>query len=159
MTVKAPGIDWNDEGLVSGQDEVIQAIEELIAAIAIARAEMRRAERSLQRALQAIAEGEAIESLIVLQPPAEKRQAFLDALEEVHRTRHVVRQKVFTHALAAGLSISQMARSWGISRQLASRYVKEGLTQSAPSLTEVSPRVGGVGTPAAVLDLRVPGSA
>ncbi len=116
---------------MSSQDEVVEAVEELIAAVAVARAEMRRAEQSLQRALRRIKEGERIESLIVQRPPAEKRQAFLGALEEVHRTRHAVRQKVFVHVLERGVTISEMARAWGISRQLASRYVREGGGASA----------------------------
>jgi DNA invertase Pin-like site-specific DNA recombinase len=117
---------------MSSQDEVVQAVEELIAAVAVARSEMRRAEQALRRALRRITEGEAIESLILLRPPAEKRRAFLDALEEVHRTRHTARQKVFTHAQQHGLSVSELARAWGISRQLASRYLKE---ESAASET------------------------
>ena len=107
------------------QDEVVQAIEELIAAVEAARAEMRRAEQGLRRALQRIAAGEPIESLIVIRPPAEKRKAFLDALEEVHRTRHAMRRKVFAYSQQRGVSVAEMARSWGISRQLASRYLKE----------------------------------
>ena len=158
MAAKASGVEWDEDEMVSSQDEVVNAIEELIAAIAMARAEMRRAERSLRGALQSIARGEAIESLIVLKPPAGKRQAFLDALEEVHRTRHMVRQKVFTHALAAGLSISEMARAWGISRQLASRYVKEGVARSDPPPESV-PAFDTADTSATVLDLRVPHNA
>jgi DNA invertase Pin-like site-specific DNA recombinase len=155
MAAKAPDVEWDEDESLSSQDEVVTAIEELITAIAMARTEMRRAERSLRGALQSIARGEAIESLIVLKPPAGKRQAFLDALEEVHRTRHMVRQKVFTHALAAGLSISEMARAWGISRQLASRYVKEGVARSG-SPPVVIRAFDTAETSATVLDLRVP---
>ena len=159
MTTKASGSRWDSGGLTSSQDEVVESIEELITAIAMARAEMRRAERSLRRALQWIAEGESIESLIVLRPPAEKRQAFLDALEEVHRTRHIVRQKVFTHALAAGVSISEMARSWGISRQLASRYLKEEAARTGTRSVAAASAVDRGERSATVLDLRVPDTA
>lgn len=155
MTAKAPDVEWDDDALLSSRDEVVEAIGELIAAIAMARAEMRRAEKSLRGALQSIALGEAIESLIMLKPPAEKRQAFLDALEEVHRTRHIVRQRVFTHALATGLSISEMARAWGISRQLASRYVKEGAAHTAHSPKGAAPAFEATGASSAVVDLEV----
>jgi DNA invertase Pin-like site-specific DNA recombinase len=158
MAAKAPDVEWNEDEMLSSQDEVVKAIEELIAAIAMARAEMRRSERSLRGALQSVAQGESIESMIVLKPPARKRQAFLDALEEVHRTRHMVRQKVFTHALGAGLSISEMARAWGISRQLASRYVKEGVARGDSPPAAV-PTFDTADTSAKVLDLRGPRNA
>jgi DNA invertase Pin-like site-specific DNA recombinase len=143
MTTDAP-VQWIVDGAISSEDEVVEAMGALIAAIAMARTEMRRGEQSLRRALQAIAEGQTIESLIVLKPPAEKRQAFLDALEEVHRTRHIVRQKVFAHALAAGLTITEMARAWGISRQLASRYVKEGATRAGAIPNDVALAIDGI---------------
>jgi hypothetical protein len=110
---------------MSGRDEVVLAIEDLIRAVGDARAEMRRAEQSLRRVARRIEDGETVESLIALRPPGEKRKAFLEALEEVHRTRHTVRRKVFTHAQERGVSVAELARAWGISRQLASRYLKE----------------------------------
>jgi hypothetical protein len=119
-------LERKDGGSMSSQEEVVQALEELISAVAAARAEMRRAQLAMGRALKRIAAGETIESLIVLRPPAEKRKAFLEALEDVHRTRHAARQKVFTYAQQRGLTIAELARAWGISRQLASRYLKEG---------------------------------
>jgi hypothetical protein len=142
---------WADDGFVSSRDEAVEAIGELVTAIAMARTEMRRAERSLRRALQSIAEGESIESLIALKPPAQQRRAFLTALEEVHRARHVVRQKVFTHALASGLTITQMSRAWGISRQLASRYVNEGNDRSGASPTKAAPAIERAETSTVVL--------
>jgi DNA invertase Pin-like site-specific DNA recombinase len=127
---------------MSSQEEVVEALEELISALAVARAEMRRAQLAMGRALKRIAGGETIESLIVLQPPAEKRKAFLEALEDVHRTRHAARQKVFTYAQVRGLTIAELARAWGISRQLASRYLKE---ESLKDDSAAAPTSAGVG--------------
>jgi hypothetical protein len=121
---------------MSSHEEVVQSLEELITAVAAARAEMRRAEQALRKALNRIREGETIESLIVLQPPAMKRKAFADALEEVSRTRHTARQKVFTYAQQRGLSVADLARSWGISRQLASRYLKQEAAAAPASFVD-----------------------
>jgi DNA invertase Pin-like site-specific DNA recombinase len=118
---------------MSSQDEVVQAVQDLIAAVAAARAEMRKAEQALRRVLGRIEGGDTVESLILLRPPAEKRRAFLESLEEVHRTRHTVRRKVFVHAQQRGVTVAELARAWGISRQLASRYLKEESIASEPA--------------------------
>ncbi len=138
---------------MSSQDEVVQAVQELIAAVAAARAEMRRAEQALRRVVGRIENGEAVESLIVLRPPAEKRKAFLESLEEVHRTRHTVRRKVFIHAQQRGVTVADLARAWGISRQLASRYLKEESITSDTSIdAELQPEAPVVQQAEAVLD-------
>ena len=138
---------------MSSQDEVVQAVQDLIAAVAAARAEMRRAEQALRRVVGRIENGETVESLIVLRPPAEKRKAFLESLEEVHRTRHTVRRKVFTHAQQRGVTVADLARAWGISRQLASRYLKEEAITSEPSIeAELHPEAPVVQQAEAVLD-------
>jgi hypothetical protein len=138
---------------MSSQDEVVQAVQDLIAAVAAARAEMRRAEQALRRVVGRIENGETVESLIVLRPPAEKRKAFLESLEEVHRTRHTVRRKVFTLAQQRGVTVADLARAWGISRQLASRYLKEeAITSEAPIDAELRPEVPVVQQAEAVLD-------
>ncbi len=107
------------------KDEVVVAVEELVSAMAASRAEMRRAEQALCRFLENVANGEAIESLVVVNPPLQRRQSCRAAQEEVNRTRHLARQKVFAYALERGVSVTALARAWGISRQLASRCVLE----------------------------------
>ena len=138
---------------MSSQDEVVQAVQELIAAVTAARAEMRRAEQALRRVVGRIENGETVESLIILRPPAEKRKAFLESLEEVHRTRHTVRQRVFAHAQQRGVTVADLARAWGISRQLASRYLKEESITSETSIdAELHPEAPVVQQAEAVLD-------
>lgn len=136
---------------MSSQDEVVQAVEDLIDAVAAARAEMRRAEQALRRVVGRIEKGESVESLIGLRPPAEKRRAFLESLEEVHRTRHTVRRKVFIHAQQRGVSVADLARAWGISRQLASRYLKEE-TVASETRIDAHPEAPVVQQAEAVLD-------
>src|SRR3974390_1576081 len=99
------------------KDEVVEAVEGLVSAMAASRAEMRRAEPALRRFLQSVAEGAPIEQLVVDRPPAKKRQACRAAQEEVNRTRHVARQKVFAYSLERGVPIAEIAPSWGILRK------------------------------------------
>jgi hypothetical protein len=110
---------------MSSQDEAVEALENFISAVVTARGELRKTERFLREVLRLVDEGQMIESLILLKPPSGRRQEYQEALEEVNRRRHVARQKAFALALERGVSISELARAWGISRQLASRYVKE----------------------------------
>ena len=79
----------------------------------------------IRRALRKFERGEDVASVILATPPAESRQAIQDALSEVNRSRHRARLKIFAAALDQGVSIGELGRAWGISRQLASRYAQE----------------------------------
>jgi hypothetical protein len=107
------------------ENEAVESVEELIDALVEAGNEIRNTEQSLRLALKRVSEGEELESVLMLIQPAGLRQALNDALEVVNQRRHVTRLKVFELALERGHSIADLGRSWGISRQLASRYVRE----------------------------------
>ncbi len=107
------------------ENEAVESVEELIDALVEAGIEIRNTEQSLRLALKRVSEGEELESVLMLIQPAGLRQALNDALEVVNQRRHVTRLKVFELALERGHSIADLGRSWGISRQLASRYVRE----------------------------------
>ncbi len=121
--------------------EAAESVKELIGALAAARAEMRKAEQSLQGALDRAAGNESLDSFMVVTQPARKREALIDALEHVNQCRHRTRAKIFALALDRGYSVSDMARAWGISRQLASRYVKESVSTDEM----IEPTVAGAG--------------
>jgi hypothetical protein len=57
--------------------------------------------------------------------PAETRNAMNDALNGVEAARHSMRLRLFKLGLDQGLSIGELGRIFGFSRQLASRYAKE----------------------------------
>jgi hypothetical protein len=105
--------------------EAVQSVQELIDALAAARAEMRRAEQSLKRALERCAADTGLDWLINVRQPATKRQALADALEAVNQGRHKARLAMFALAHEEGYSDADIGRAWGISRQLASRFVRE----------------------------------
>jgi hypothetical protein len=105
--------------------DAIRSTEELVQALASAREELRRAEQLIRRALRKMEQGKDVATVILGTPPAESRQAIQDALSEVNRSRHRARLKVFALALDQGVSIGELGRAWGISRQLASRYAQE----------------------------------
>jgi hypothetical protein len=107
------------------ENEAVEAVEELIEALVDAGAEIRNTEQALRLALKRVQEDEELETVILMVQPAGLRQSLNDALEVVNQKRHTTRLKVFALALERGHSIAEMGRSWGISRQLASRYVRE----------------------------------
>jgi hypothetical protein len=107
------------------ENEAVESVEELIEALANAAVEIRNTEQSLRLALKRVNEGEELESVLMMVQPAGLRQALNDALELVNQRRHATRLKVFELALERGHSIADLGRAWGISRQLASRYIKE----------------------------------
>jgi hypothetical protein len=79
----------------------------------------------IRRGLKKVERGADVASVILAAPPAESRQAIQNALSDVNRSRHKARLKIFALALDQGLSIGELGRAWGISRQLASRYAQE----------------------------------
>ncbi len=107
------------------ENEAVESVEELIEALVSAGAEIRKTEQSLRLALKRVEEGEELESVLVTVQPADLRQSLNEALELVNQRRHATRLKVFALVLERGHSIADVGRAWGISRQLASRYVRE----------------------------------
>jgi predicted DNA-binding transcriptional regulator len=57
--------------------------------------------------------------------PAEARSVLNDALKEVEEARHEIRLYAFAMSLDQGLSVPELARQYGFSRQLAARYARE----------------------------------
>jgi hypothetical protein len=55
----------------------------------------------------------------------EDREDLTEALFELDRCRRASRIASFRSALDHGMSINELARIWGFSRQMASRYAKE----------------------------------
>jgi response regulator of citrate/malate metabolism len=120
----------------------VQSIQELIDALAVGRAEMRRAEQSLKRALERCADSTGLDWLINEKQPASKRQALADALDTVNQCRHNARLAMFALAHEQGFSDAEMGRAWGISRQLASRYVREATSSNEMTVTNDDETVG-----------------
>ena len=56
------------------------------------------------------------------------RSAVTDAIRGFEAARHRVRLLLVAIEVEEGLSIGEVAKSWGVSRQLASRWVQESAT-------------------------------
>jgi hypothetical protein len=101
------------------------SMNDLIEALVVARNELRRSEQGLRRTLKKMERGQDLVSAVIADDPSESRQSLDDAMEDLTTLRHRTRSLVFALAVKEGLSIGEVGRTWGVSRQLASRYVRE----------------------------------
>jgi len=63
----------------------------------------------------------------------EERAAVNAALAEMQQARHRAQRSLFLLAVEEGFSLAEIARTWGISRQLVSRMTKEEPGQGSPA--------------------------
>jgi hypothetical protein len=110
----------------TNDEEAIRCAEHLIEAMQNLRRVLERREENIRRSLG-----------IRLTPEDEYRAVFKDtlitedredlteALFQLDRCRRASRVASFRSALDHGMSINELARIWGFSRQMASRYAKE----------------------------------
>ena len=99
-------------------ESVPAAIHELIEANRAARRILRQNEIRLQR-------GHGARHALERNRPDEPRRSTNDALEAYETARHNLRLAVIRELLADGMTIGEVGRTWGFSRQLASRYARE----------------------------------
>ncbi len=107
------------------RDGVIRAMERLLEADKEVRQQLQAAERVLRRGIRGIEEGEPIARALRTTKAGERRQNVNDALENLQIARHDLRTAVIAAGLEEGMSLSEVARAFGISRQLVQRHAKE----------------------------------
>jgi hypothetical protein len=101
------------------------SVDELLEALAGLRQATRATEAGIRRALKRANAGvDVFESLGALDP-AGARHSMNDALKVLEQARHEMRLAMFALALDQGMSIGELGRIFGFSRQLAARYAKE----------------------------------
>jgi len=117
-TSGAPRISKNDA-------EAIRCTEQLIEAMQNLRRFLEVREETLRRAL--LANEPASDFSVALKDAqvTEHREDLNEALFALERCRRESRIASFRSALDHGVSISELSRIWGFSRQMASRYAKE----------------------------------
>jgi hypothetical protein len=99
--------------------ELLQSeADDLIAAI-------RHAKRQYAKALNALRQGKSVESALQRAESADTRRSLTEAFESYEKRRLSSRLSLIAAGDSQGLSINSTARVWGISRQLASRYLHQ----------------------------------
>ncbi len=105
--------------------DAVRSVEHLIELMAELRETLRRTEASLRQALEMIEGGSDIATAVLATKPTATRNDINGALKDVERARHDMRIQIFASALDRGISIAELGRLFGFSRQLAARYAKE----------------------------------
>jgi hypothetical protein len=77
------------------------------------------------KALVSLEGGDSVETALASADAGQTRQGLTADLEVLERARHASRLSLIGAGVAEGMSINGISRAWGISRQLASRYVHE----------------------------------
>jgi hypothetical protein len=106
------------KSLLDSYDELMESTEQLVRMLRSTRTQNRKTRSQLEK-------GSSIRDVFSAIPTGDLRQSFTQAIAEVESARHKVRKMAFAQGLEEGMSIGELGRLWGISRQLAARYAKE----------------------------------
>ena len=115
------------------REHTIELVEGLLDTLADLRRSTRATEASVRRALKLAKGGADVSVVLGAIGPADIRRSMNDALKAAEEARHQVRLRIFELGLDEGLSIGELARVFGFSRQLAARYAKEARGMSPGS--------------------------
>jgi hypothetical protein len=100
-------------------------LEGLIGATSVLRTELDAHEATCRKVLDEVRVDQAITGVLPRVQADTWRSAVTDAIRGFEAARHRVRLLLVAIEVEEGRSIGDVARSWGVSRQLASRWVQE----------------------------------
>jgi hypothetical protein len=112
-------------------DQIIVAIEELIAANRDARRIMLAGEAVLERGIERLRQGEKVTETLSYTPAGEQRGATEAANRRIAVARHDLRMLLIGRCLDEGMRPWEVANAWGMSRQRVDRYIQEMKRTSA----------------------------
>ena len=104
---------------------LVGELDELLASSRELRQRLADAEKSYGRARRLVAQGRPMGDLLSEVGAGTVRASVSDALDRFERARHASRRSFVVTGQAEGMSLGQMGRLWGFSRQLAARYAAE----------------------------------
>jgi hypothetical protein len=111
--------------MIDIHEDAVQALEGVADALRDAQRALRVAESAARKALRSKSRGIANAAVLRATRVGDYRPDVDEALAILERARHKVLVANFRVALADGMTITELSRNYGFSRQLASRYAKE----------------------------------
>ncbi len=108
------------------RDAYTDTLRDALEAMRHTREQLRAAEVTYRRAIRALDEGHQVGDILDLVAAAATRTNLNEALRNLELSRHRARLATFVLGQAEGVSLSELGRKIGVSRQLASRYAEEG---------------------------------
>jgi hypothetical protein len=122
---------------INEREQALAGLDEFRQEAATLRSALRRYERALERVCRQVERDVPLHEVMGQIGVGDLRADLVERLTRFEEARHRMRVACFRMSLTEGLSIGDIARLWGISRQLASRLVNEG-TESARGPTTPS---------------------
>lgn len=107
------------------REESIRTLHEMEEAIVRTRNQLKTMETVMRRARRLLDAGRPAREVAQLANAAQARAATSAIIREVQGARHRAQRAQFKLAAAEGSTMAEIARGWGVSRQLVSRMVKE----------------------------------
>ena len=107
------------------RQDAIRELQEMEDAIVRTRNQLRFMEGMVRRVRKMIESGRTAAEVARTANAAEARAATSEVIREVQAARHRAQRAQFKLAAAQGSTMAEIARRWGVSRQLVSRMVKE----------------------------------
>jgi hypothetical protein len=112
------------------RDRILVSVDEFVEACARFRKTLSSVAASNRRVRVLVEEGKPVREVLSAIPTSAIRKTMTQQIEELEAARHDVRLTVFALGLNEGLSIGELGRLMGFSRQLASTYAKEARTKT-----------------------------
>lgn len=107
---------------------LVGELDELVATSQELRRRLAEAEKSYRQARRLVAQGSPMGELLSEVGAGKVRADVSEALDRFERVRHSSRRSFVVAGQAEGMSLGEMGRLWGFSRQLAARYAAEART-------------------------------
>lgn len=107
------------------REDYLAALERLLAASQGLRDALTSGASALMVVREQAENGATISDLFAVVDPKPLRTGLTSALTELERARHAAQKLLFRILFIEGTNMSDIARHWGISRQLVSRLINE----------------------------------
>jgi hypothetical protein len=111
--------------VTTNRDEAKEDLERLIVAVDELEERLEATKKVYQASLDSLKADQPLGDTLRSVGAAGARQAMTDALDRFEQLRHNSRLSMIATGLDEGMTINGLSKVWGISRQLASRLVKE----------------------------------
>jgi hypothetical protein len=111
--------------VTSGRDRLVAILDELNTTIGAAAVALEASQVDNRRFREGIVREDPLPEAMIAVTVPEVMGDVARALKNLEETRHRSRTAVFAVGMAEGVSIGELARLYGFSRQLAQRFAKE----------------------------------
>ncbi len=114
------------------RDAVISDIHRLMASGQLLRDQLVESRKGFEKGLDLLDRDMPLSQALAELNTADRRERMTDLLAEFDECRHRLRISITKAGLEEGMSIGDIGRAFGVSRQLAARFAKEVRDQTGP---------------------------